>query len=165
MYLIVRWAIHFASGVRPSYRYGIMIHESVVVENTSRCVLRGHIVSDKPEVMGCFGSMIIKHPCSGDPAGVDQPPTSVQVAHYCTAPPSGAKAILRLSPPPLWSMMARLHSWPFTPRTFRKNDSWDFNNFLSAWLTYIYLKKIYFNIIILLSLSILTRFSRGMEAL
>lgn len=44
----------------------------------------GHIISDEPSVIGCFGSQLITW---GDPARGDRPLACVQVACYTIYPP------------------------------------------------------------------------------
>ncbi len=47
----------------------------------------GHIFSDVPGIIGCFGSFNIIHPHPGDPAEADQTPACVQLANLATLPP------------------------------------------------------------------------------
>lgn len=85
-------------------------------------MLLGHIVSAEPEIMGCFRSFV-KHPYSRHPAVEDQPPTSVQVAHYSTDPPPPFWVLSHLEDFSIASLMVfiprslRLHgsNWPAKP--------------------------------------------------
>ena len=54
----------------------------------------GHIVSDAPGVIGCFGSYI-RHPHPGNPARGDQATTCVQVVHCYTCAPSLTRATMK----------------------------------------------------------------------
>lgn len=41
----------------------------------------GHIFSDVPGIIGCFGSFNFMHPPPGDLAGADETPACVQMAN------------------------------------------------------------------------------------
>lgn len=84
-------------------------------------VLLGHVISEKPGVIGCFGSLIFIHPHPGDPTGGDQSPACVQVACCSTDPPYGSTATEKPSLRPL-----RCLRWLFSIAVLSLQGVWGF---------------------------------------
>ena len=104
----------------------------------------GHIVSDAPGVIGCFGSYI-RHPHPGDPAGGDQAPTCPGSAVRHVSPlfnqshreafSAASKMFLvalRLDSPQIpKSPRTRCRDWPAKPlQPTSTGSQWAFHPFL-----------------------------------